>query len=96
MTMTVPAEVRTVRTNGLFSDYGSDQIPASHRDLVECPPVAALTTVMSSGHPQTSVVWCDSTAGACAVQHDAWLFQGAEHAPRSARHAPLLRPLYQL
>ncbi len=34
-------------------------IPASHLDLVECPPVAALTTVMPNGYPQTSVVWCD-------------------------------------
>ncbi|MGE5156269.1 MAG: PPOX class F420-dependent oxidoreductase [Betaproteobacteria bacterium] len=34
-------------------------IPASHVDLVECPPVAALSTVMPSGYPQTSVVWCD-------------------------------------
>jgi predicted pyridoxine 5'-phosphate oxidase superfamily flavin-nucleotide-binding protein len=31
----------------------------SHRDLIECPPVAALTTVMPDGSPQTSVVWCD-------------------------------------
>jgi PPOX class probable F420-dependent enzyme len=36
-----------------------DQIPESHRDLVECPPVAALTTLMPDGAPQTSVVWCD-------------------------------------
>jgi PPOX class probable F420-dependent enzyme len=35
-------------------------IPQSHRDLVECPPVAALTTVMPDGQPQTSVVWCDA------------------------------------
>ena len=35
------------------------EIPASHRDLIECPPVAALTTVMPDGSPQTSVVWCD-------------------------------------
>jgi PPOX class probable F420-dependent enzyme len=35
------------------------RIPASHLDLVECPPVAALTTVMPDGSPQTSVVWCD-------------------------------------
>jgi PPOX class probable F420-dependent enzyme len=48
-----------VRTIGLLTDHASDQIPASHRDLVECPPVAALTTVMPDGHPQTSVVWCD-------------------------------------
>ena len=34
-------------------------IPESHRDLVECPPVAALTTMMPDGYPQTSVVWCD-------------------------------------
>ena len=34
-------------------------IPASHRELIECPPVAALTTVMPDGSPQTSVVWCD-------------------------------------
>jgi len=34
-------------------------IPATHLDLVECPPVAALTTVMPDGYPQTSVVWCD-------------------------------------
>ncbi len=33
-------------TIGLLSDHASDEIPASHRDLVECPPVAALTTVM--------------------------------------------------
>jgi PPOX class probable F420-dependent enzyme len=26
---------------------------------VDCPPVAALTTVMPDGAPQTSVVWCD-------------------------------------
>jgi PPOX class probable F420-dependent enzyme len=37
----------------------SSWIPASHRDLVECPAVAALTTVMPDGYPQTSVVWCD-------------------------------------
>ena len=34
-------------------------IPDSHRDLVDCPRVAALTTVMPDGSPQTSVVWCD-------------------------------------
>ena len=48
-----------MRAIGLVSDAGCDEIPASHRDLVECPPVAALTTVMPDGHPQTSVVWCD-------------------------------------
>jgi len=34
------------------------RIPASHADLVECPPVAALTTLMPDGSPHTSVVWC--------------------------------------
>ena len=38
---------------------GTVRIPASHLDLLECPPVAALTTVMPDGYPQTSVVWCD-------------------------------------
>jgi PPOX class probable F420-dependent enzyme len=46
-------------TIGLVRDQGTEVIPASHRDLVECPPVAALTTVMPDGSPQTSVVWCD-------------------------------------
>lgn len=34
-------------------------IPDDFADLAECPPVAALTTVMPDGSPQTSVVWCD-------------------------------------
>ena len=42
-------------------------IPASHRDLVECPPVAALTTVMPNGDPQTSVVGCDFDGSAVRV-----------------------------
>jgi PPOX class probable F420-dependent enzyme len=49
----------TVRTIGLLSEHRPDEIPASHRDLAECPPVAALTTVTPGGYPQTSVVWCD-------------------------------------
>ena len=48
-----------MRTIGLVSGHASDEIPASHRDLIDCPPVAALTTVMPDGYPQTSVVWCD-------------------------------------
>jgi hypothetical protein len=48
-----------VPTIGPRSDHGSDEIPASHHDLVQCPPVAALTTVTPDGYPQTSVVWCD-------------------------------------
>jgi PPOX class probable F420-dependent enzyme len=48
-----------VRTIGLLSDHPPDEIPASHRNLAQCPPVAALTTVTRDGYPQTSVVWCD-------------------------------------
>lgn len=46
-------------TLGIVDDHARDEIPVSHLDLVECPPVAALTTIMSDGYPQTSVVWCD-------------------------------------
>lgn len=44
---------------GLRGGAATNEIPASHRDLVECPPVAALSTLMADGSPQTSVVWCD-------------------------------------
>jgi PPOX class probable F420-dependent enzyme len=43
----------------LGHDWRMDRIPQTHLDLVECPPVAALTTLMPDGRPQTSVVWCD-------------------------------------
>ncbi len=46
-------------TLGLCRDHATDEIPASHADLVDCPPVAALTTLMPDGYPQTTVVWCD-------------------------------------
>jgi PPOX class probable F420-dependent enzyme len=48
-----------MHTIGLLSDHPPAEIPATHRDLAECPPVAALTTVTPGGYPQTSVVWCD-------------------------------------
>jgi PPOX class probable F420-dependent enzyme len=48
-----------MRTIGLLNDHRCDEIPSSHHDLIECPPVAALTTVSPDGYPQTSVVWCD-------------------------------------
>ena len=35
------------------------EIPEGFLDLVDCPRVAALTTVMPDGQPQTTVVWCD-------------------------------------
>jgi PPOX class probable F420-dependent enzyme len=34
-------------------------IPPSFLDLAECPPIAVLSTVLPSGYPLTSVVWCD-------------------------------------
>ncbi len=34
-------------------------IPESHQDLINCPRVAALTTLMPDGQPQTTVVWCN-------------------------------------
>jgi PPOX class probable F420-dependent enzyme len=34
-------------------------IPESHQDLLNGPRVAALTTVMPDGQPQTTVVWCN-------------------------------------
>jgi PPOX class probable F420-dependent enzyme len=35
------------------------KLPESHRDLLNGPPVAALTTVLPDGQPQTTVVWCN-------------------------------------
>ena len=35
------------------------EIPESHRDLLNGPRVAALTTIMPDGFPQTTVVWCN-------------------------------------
>ena len=35
------------------------KIPDDFLDLVDCPRVAALTTLMPDGMPQTTVVWCD-------------------------------------
>jgi PPOX class probable F420-dependent enzyme len=37
----------------------SSSIPPDFLDLVNGPPVAALTTMMPDGQPQTTVVWCD-------------------------------------
>ena len=35
------------------------RIPDDFRDLIDGPRVAALTTVMPDGHPQTTAVWCN-------------------------------------
>ena len=34
------------------------QIPAAYLDLANGPRVAALTTILPDGQPQTTVVWC--------------------------------------
>jgi PPOX class probable F420-dependent enzyme len=52
-------EVNAMPAIGILSGHAVNEIPASHLDLVECPPVAALTTLAADGSPQTSVVWCD-------------------------------------
>jgi PPOX class probable F420-dependent enzyme len=59
-------------------------IPPSHRDLVECPPVAALTTVMPDGYPQTSVVWCDFD-GECVRVNTMRGFQKERNMQRNSR-----------
>src|SRR5262245_49034407 len=55
----MPGGEQMARTIGLLADHKPDEIPASVADLVECPPVAILTTVGTDGYPQSSVVWCD-------------------------------------
>ena len=35
------------------------EVPGEFVDLADAPPLAALTTVMPDGQPQTTVVWCD-------------------------------------
>jgi PPOX class probable F420-dependent enzyme len=37
----------------------SHEIPLGFLDLANGPPVAALSTVMPDGQPQTTAVWCD-------------------------------------
>jgi PPOX class probable F420-dependent enzyme len=53
---------------GLVTGHPRDRVPASHRDLVECPRVAALTTLGADGSPQTSVVWCDADPDGVGVR----------------------------
>jgi PPOX class probable F420-dependent enzyme len=55
--------VGAVRAFGLVEDEAGAEIPASHQDLMDCPPVAALSTIGRDGYPPTSVVWCDVDGG---------------------------------
>src|SRR5574341_744245 len=46
----------------LYDAFGGNmkvEIPESFRDLINGPRVAALTTVMPDGQPQTTAVWCN-------------------------------------
>ena len=56
-----------MRAIGAGTDGRSQEIPASHRDLVACPPAATLTTVTADGYPHTSVVWCDLDGGCIRI-----------------------------
>ncbi len=38
----------------------SQQIPDSHRDLVDGPVLVSIATTMPDGQPQMSVIWCNS------------------------------------
>jgi PPOX class probable F420-dependent enzyme len=60
------------------------RIPDTHRDLVECPPVCALTTVMPDGYPQTTVVWCDFD-GTCVRVNTMRGFQKERNMRRNSR-----------
>jgi PPOX class probable F420-dependent enzyme len=43
----------------LLPESTGQKIPDRFLDLVNCPRVAALTTVMPDGSPHTTVVWCN-------------------------------------
>jgi PPOX class probable F420-dependent enzyme len=60
------------------------RIPASHFDLVSWPRVAALTTLMPDGSPQTSVVWCDID-GSCIRVNTMRGFQKERNMRRDSR-----------
>ena len=73
-----------VRTIGLQTDRTCAEIPVSHLDLVECPAVAALSTITPDGYPQTSVVWCDFD-GACVRVNTMGRFVKARNMRRDPR-----------
>jgi PPOX class probable F420-dependent enzyme len=59
-------------------------IPAGFVDLVTYPPVAALTTRMPDGSPNTSVVWCDFE-GSCVRVNTMAGFQKERNMRRDPR-----------
>ena len=42
---------------GAVTDPTASLIPASHRELLEQPGVAAFTTIGADGYPQTTAIW---------------------------------------
>lgn len=64
-TRTPPATTLFEATHNKADPHGKKRsrnsavIPDSHGDLLNCPPVAALTTLMPDGSPQTTPVWCE-------------------------------------
>lgn len=48
-----------VAAQGLQPGTGAE-VPASHADLLDRPPVAALSTIGPTGCPQTTPVWCEA------------------------------------
>jgi PPOX class probable F420-dependent enzyme len=50
-------------SGGAAPDTPIAEIPESHRDLIDGPYWAALTTVMPDGQPQTTPVWCNREGG---------------------------------
>ena len=66
------------------------EIPESHRDLLNGPRVAALTTVMPNGQPQTTVVWCNFDGTHVLVNTMPRFPQRKEHAPQPQSDPALL------
>jgi PPOX class probable F420-dependent enzyme len=44
-----------------------ETLPVSHRDLIDGPFTAVLSTVMPDGQPQTTPVWCNAGDGVVLV-----------------------------
>ena len=66
------------------------QIPEDFLDLVNGPRVAALTTIMPDGGPQTTVVWCDFDGEYVRINTMRDFAQGKEHARQSQGHIVVL------
>lgn len=53
------SETHPARSVGRRAVELFESVPVDFVDLADGPPVAALTTLMPDGQPQTTVVWCD-------------------------------------